>query len=296
MKELEFINYITKKFRSKHPVIEGIGDDAAVVEYTRDKYLLFTCDMIIEGTHFTKAAKPREIGYKAIAVNISDIAAMGGTPKFALVSAGIPRAKGTKFLKEITKGAEGICKAFGVSIIGGDTNASSRTALSVTLIGEVRKKYVARRSGAKVGDLLFVTGALGEGKSKHLNFVPRVKVAKALVENFKISSMMDISDGLAMDLGRIAAKSKVGACVYESLIPLSKKSEPLPGAIFSGEDFELLFTASVAESRKIIKRMLVNNALSVTLIGEITKRSSGVKLIKENGRAITLKPEGFRHL
>ncbi|MFH1381258.1 MAG: AIR synthase related protein, partial [Candidatus Omnitrophota bacterium] len=118
MKELKFIDYITRKFHTKRPVIKGIGDDCAVLEYTKDKYMLLACDMIIEGTHFTKNTHPYQIGYKSMAVNISDIAAMGGIPKYALVSAGIPKKKNTKFLKEITRGIEALAKKFDISIIG----------------------------------------------------------------------------------------------------------------------------------------------------------------------------------
>jgi len=296
MRESEFIDYIAKKFHTKKPIVRGIGDDAAVMDYAPGKYLLFATDMIAEGVHFTAKATPFEIGWKAMAVNISDIAAMGGIPKYALISVGIPRTKDAKFLKEITRGIEKISKKFGIDIIGGDTNRSGKTVINVTLIGEVEKKYLVTRFGAKPGDLIFVTGALGEGKAKHLKFLPRVKVARILVKNFKINSMIDLSDGLQMDLNRLAAASKVGSSVYKSLIPLSDKSLPLERAISSGEDFELLFTASIKESKRIIKRMGKKDDLPVTLIGEVCKRSFGVRLVEESGKARVLKPKGFRHL
>jgi len=305
MKELEFIKYITHKFRAKKPVIQGIGDDCAVLGYTRDKYMLLTSDMIIEGTHFTKKATPFQIGWKAIAVNISDIASMGGIPKHALVSAGIPRNKGMKFLKELTRGIETICRKFDILVIGGDTNSSSKIVVNVTLVGEVKRKHLVTRSGAKVGDLIFVTGALGEGKQKHLSFLPRLREARILVKNFKINSMIDLSDGLAMDLNRLADASNVGARVYKSLIPLSERTLSLRGldienvkaeAISSGEDFELLFTASIKESKRIINRMGRREDLPVTLIGEIVNKRSGVKIVEEEGRVRLLKPEGFAHL
>jgi len=310
MQELEFVKYLTRKFRAKPPVIRGIGDDCAVLEYTRDKYMLLACDMIIEGTHFTKKATPYQIGWKAMAVNISDIASMGGVPKYALVSAGVPRNKGMKFLKEITKGIEKICKKYKILVIGGDTNSSDKTVLNVTLTGEVEKKRLVTRSGAKAGDLIFVTGALGEGKTKHLKFLPRLKEARILVENFKINSMIDLSDGLAMDLNRLAEASGAGARVYESLIPLPaslrllrRRSVPprndargISSAISSGEDFELLFTASVKESKKIIKRMGEKRDLPITLIGEVINKPSGVMLVGEEGRTKPLRAKGFRHL
>jgi len=306
MKELEFVRRIAHKFKVKKPVIHGIGDDCAVLQYTKEKYMLLTCDMIIEGTHFTKKTSPYRIGWKAMAVNISDIASMGGVAKYALVSAGVPRGKGVKFLKEIVNGADAISKKFGVKIIGGDTNASDKTVLNVTLLGEVEKKYLATRSGAKIGDLIFVTGTLGDGETRHLDFLPRIKEARALVTNFKISSMIDLSDGLAMDLNRVAEASNVGARIYRSLIPLAENAPPprkIPPRMtqidefFSrGEDFELLFTASPRESKKIIEQIGEKNNLPVTMIGEVVKKRSGVKLVEENGRVKPLKPVGFKQL
>jgi thiamine-monophosphate kinase len=296
MKELEFIQYLARKFKAARPVIKGIGDDCAILEHTKTGYMLLTSDMIIEGTHFSGKAGPFGIGWKAMAVNISDIASMGGIPKYALVSAGVPPDKGTKFLKEITRGIEAISRKFNIRIIGGDTNASKKTVLNVTLIGEVEKRFIARRDGAKAGDLIFVTGCLGEGKAKHLKFLPRVKEARVLVKNFRINSMIDLSDGLAMDLNRLADASRVGACVYKSLIPLADGSEPGDSAISAGEDFELLFTASLRESKRIIKRMGEREGLPVTLIGEVVKKAFGVQIVGEEGKLTPLKAEGFRHL
>lgn len=296
MNELEFVQYITRRFKAGKPVIKGIGDDCAILQHTKTKYMLLTCDMIIEGTHFSGKASPFQIGWKAVAVNISDIASMGGIPRYALVSAGIPRDKGAKFLKEITRGIETISRKFNISIIGGDTNNSRKIVLNVTLIGEVEKNSVIRRDGARTGDLIFVTGCLGEGKAKHLKFLPRLKEARILARNFRIHSMIDLSDGLAMDLNRLARASRVGACIYKSLIPLSEKSEPLDRAIVAGEDFELLFTASIKESKKIIKRMGRIEDLAITLIGEVVDGRFGVQLIGEEGKIRPLKPKGFRQL
>jgi thiamine-monophosphate kinase len=295
MEELKFIDYLTKKFKTERPVVKGIGDDCAVLEYTKDKYMLLTSDMIIEGTHFKKNATPFQIGWKAMAVNVSDIASMGGVPKYALVSSGIPRNYGMNFLKKITRGIEAVCKKFDISLIGGDTNSSGMIVLNVTLIGEVEKKRLITRSGAKVRDLIFVTGTLGEGRVKHLDFLPRLKEARILARNFKINSMIDLSDGLSLDLNRLARASSVGARVYKSLIPLSEKSKSFEKALSLGEDFELLFTVSQDQAKKIIKRMGEKRDLSVTMIGEIVK-GRGVRLVEEEERARFLKPEGFRHL
>lgn len=295
MKELEFIDYIAKQFKTGKSIIMGIGDDSAVLRHTKKSYLLLTTDMIIEGTHFSKNARPFEIGWKAMAVNISDIAAMGGIPKYALISVGVPKKRGIKFLKEIMRGIKTISKKFKISIIGGDTNSSSKVVLNIMLTGEVEKHCIITRKGARPGDLIFVTGVLGEGKTKHLNFMPRLKEARALVKNYKINSMIDLSDGLSVDLNRLAKISRVGARIHESLLPLSEKSEPPKKAITEGEDFELLFTASRNESKKLIKDMGKTENLPITLVGEVVKKSLGVKLVEESGKLKSLKPKGFKH-
>ena len=294
MKELEFINYISKLLKiGNKKVIKGIGDDCAVLDYTREKYLLFSCDMIIEGTHFLHNVPAYQIGWKSLAVSISDIAAMGGVPRYALISCGIPKSKGTRFLKEIFKGLQDIAGRFNISIIGGDTNLSSKVIVDTTIIGDVEKELLVRRDGAKPGDLIFVTGTLGEGRHRHLTFIPRVKEARMLVERFKINAMIDLSDGLGMDLGRIASASRVGAYIYRSLIPLPDRITSIDRALYGGEDFELLFTASIKESRRIMKHI---GKLPVSLIGEMLPKDCGVMIIDENGKARSLKTKGYRHL
>ena len=296
MKELEFIKYLSSEFRKKSPIVEGIGDDCAVINYGKNKYSLLTCDMIIEGTHFDKKATPFQIGWKAMAVNISDIASMGGIPKYALVSVGVSAKKGIKFLKGISRGIKVLSKKFNISVIGGDTNKSDKTVVNITLIGEVEKRNIIKRSGAKKGDLIFVTGTLGNGENKHLNFIPRVEEARVLTKNFKISSMIDLSDGLSMDLTRLTRASKVGARIYESLIPLPDKEKSIKKAMSLGEDFELLFTASLRESKKIMKQIGRLKNMPVTLIGEVLSEASGVKIVDSEGRARKLIVSGFKHI
>lgn len=264
MQELKFVEYIAKKFKAKRPVVDGIGDDAAVLEYTRDKYMLVASDMIIEGTHFTRKATPFQIGWKSIAVNVSDIAAMGGVPRYALVSLGMPPKRWNKFLK----GIDAICRKFNIQVIGGDTNSATKTVISVTLIGDVEKKRIVRRSGARPGDSIFVTGVLGKGRSKHLTFMPRVKEARNLAAKFKINSMIDLSDGISMDLGRLARASGVGARVYKKNVPAAS----LRDAIHYGEDFELLFTSKAKN-------------LPATRIGEIVCYEARDKNSRGNARA-----------
>jgi len=296
LKELEFIKYIKGKFRYRKPVVKGIGDDCAVVSRGKGTYGLFTADMLIEGIHFKKNTPPFFIGRKAMCVNISDIAAMGAKPEYALISVGASRKKGISYLKGISDGALAAAKKFNVSVIGGDTNASPVTVINVMMTGSVEKKNLITRSGARKGDCLFVTGVLGEGNKRHLTFTPRLREAGILARNFRISAMIDLSDGLSMDLNRLASESRVGARVYRSLIPVREYSErSIENAIYAGEDFELLFAASPRESRKIIKSISGKNGLNASLIGEVTGKSGGVRLVKEDGSSEELKPRGYSH-
>lgn len=295
MNELKFIKYLTGKIKPSKDIVRGIGDDTAVIKYTKDKYLLFASDMIIGGVHFTKNADPFNVGWKAAAVNISDIAAMGGIPKYIVISVGVPGRGNEKILKGITEGAMAVCRKFGVEIAGGDTNFSKNIIIDVSIIGEVEKKNVVRRDGAKEGDLIFVTGKLGDGRNKHLTFTPRIKESRLLVENFKVNAMMDISDGLFLDLSRLCDESKVGSCIYKSLIPVSDKAKSLKDALTYGEDFELLFTMSISEAKKLMRYMGKKFFPDASLIGQITNKSKGINFIDEKLKMTKIKPLGYQH-
>ncbi|MDE2027389.1 MAG: thiamine-phosphate kinase [Candidatus Omnitrophica bacterium] len=241
--EFGLIETLKKHAPVSKAVIKGIGDDAAVLPYSQSRYLLFTTDMLAEGIHFTRRMAPQAIGHKAMACNISDIAAMGGYPTFAVVSIGVPKALPVRFVKEIYQGMERLAKAFNVSIVGGDTIKSDKIVINVALLGLVEKKNLVTRSGARPEDWIFVTGALGGSlkSGHHLNFTPRLDQARFLVRKFKPSAMIDISDGLSGDLGHILKASGVGAFLDYHLIPRNKGAA-LPQALNDGEDFELLFT------------------------------------------------------
>ena len=292
MQELKFIDSLQKRIKTSKDVFKGIGDDAAVINFTKDKYLLFASDMVVEGVHFKKGENPLNIGYKVAAVNISDIAAMGGIPKYITVSAALPRNRTISYRNDIIKGIEKAAKMFGVSIVGGDTVASKLVTIDIAIIGEVKKKHLLLRSGAKKGDQIFVTGKLGQGKKKHLSFIPKVKESQVLVKNFKINSMMDISDGLFMDLYRLTKASNVGAHLYQKDIPMSKYSEQ---ALSYGEDFGLLFTAGKKESEKINKYCSKNKGFKAYNIGEIVDPKIGIKMILSNNKIKNIKPKGYSH-
>jgi len=251
--EFGLIDALKKFAPSSKAVIKGIGDDAAVLPFSKSEYLLFTTDMLAEGTHFTRRMSPQLIGHKALACNISDIAAMGGYPTFAVVSIGIPKNLPVRFVEEMYKGIQLLAQSFNVSIVGGDTIKTDKIIINIALLGLVEKKFLVTREGARPDDWVFVTGPLGNSlkSGRHLNFLPRLAQARFLVEKFKPSAMMDISDGLAGDLNHILKASQVGACLDYASIP-RQRGASLSQALNDGEDFELLFTLAPLKARSLM--------------------------------------------
>jgi len=292
--ELGLIKEISGWLGSDRRAVKGIGDDTAVLKYDRNRYLLFTTDMLIGGVHFKPSrAKAALIGRKALAVNISDIAAMGGVPKYGVVAIGLPPSMKIDFVRRVYMGMKKLADKFDTDIIGGDTNRSDKFVINLSLVGEVKKKNLVLRSGAKPGDTIFVTGRLGGSlkSGRHLSFEPRLKEANFLTKNFKINSMIDISDGLASDLARITESSNVGAVLYEESIPASKGCN-VKNALFDGEDFELLFTALKKDADKILKKWPFK--LKLSEVGRITAAKKTVKL-KSGKKEKNIAGKGFRH-
>lgn len=308
--ELYLVKRIAGKIKNDSSVVCGIGDDAAVLKYRKDKYLLFTCDMLIEGVDFTLSAGPQAIGHKALACSLSDIAAMGGLPKYALISLGLPNKKAGRFtppflrerssmyneragfLDGFYRGVNKLARQFKTNIVGGDLSSSPQIVVDVSVVGTVKKKKLVLRSGAKPGDIIFVSGPLGGSiYGRHLKFIPRIKEANYLVSNYRINAMMDISDGLSLDLYRLCSASKTGAVIYEDSIPLSRDVKSLDEALNMGEDFELLFTLSPKEARRLIK----NSGRVFKAIGEMRERKYGIGLISKKGKERPLEPKGYQH-
>ena len=292
--EFNIIDRIANRVRVSGQVIKGIGDDTAVLRWTRSKYLLFTCDMLVEGRHFLRDAGGFLVGRKSLSASISDIASMGGGPKFCLVSLGAPPSLDIKYVDDLYKGIRDVAKRFDVDLVGGDTVKSENIVINISLLGEVEKKNLVGRSGAKEGDSIFVTGTIGGAfRSKHLRFTPRLREARLLVKNFKIHSMIDVSDGLIADLGHILKKSKIGAVIYEKTIPISKDARDFTSALRDGEDFEIVFTMSKAEGDRLIKRWKFNT--HIARIGEIRRDIKGLYIIGENGKKKKINPIGYDH-
>jgi len=290
--EFGLIERFKSRIRTDPSVVAGSGDDCAVLKWDKQNYQLFTCDMLIEDVDFTAKDAPYLIGRKAIAVSISDIAGCSGKPRYCVISLGLPKNTNLKFVDELFKGMQETAKTYKINIVGGDLSRSDKVIIDVSMLGIARKKQLTLRSGARPGDIIFVTGGLGGSLSgKHLRFTPRLKEAAFLAENFKVNAMIDISDGLAQDLGHILRQSKVGAIIYEALIPLNKEASGLAAALKDGEDFELLFTLSREQAKRLLKKRLP----VFKPIGEIAAKKYGFKLVDKRSRLSNIKSESYRH-
>lgn len=306
MKKLRDIGELKliEKFRSIYKIakhtIKGIGDDAAVIKISgRNELLLFTCDTLVEGIHFLMPDTAGfKIGWKAMGAGLSDIAAMGGEPVSAVISLAMPSGTDAKFVNELIKGINSLAHRFSVDIVGGDTVSSPKAiVISVSVIGIAPREKVVFRSGAKVGDKILVTGALGGSIfKKQFNFIPRIKEAQWLTLHGRINAMMDITDGLSLDLYRLITKSKVGAKLWKESIPISadayKTENAFESALNDGEDFELLIVTSDPE--KLIKKWK-NKNVPLTVIGEITRERGKIKLINKYGKTKRIIPRGYEH-
>jgi thiamine-monophosphate kinase len=297
MKETRFIEEIRKMAgRPGRGVKTGIGDDCAVLGYDDKRYLLWAADMLVQGTHFRRKDGYKKIGRKAVAVNISDIAAMGGVPRYITVSLGIPRYMEKPAVKALYDGIFRICREYGIKVIGGDTNRSGRLVIDVSILGTVEKERLVTRSGAYARDLILITGPVRNGKKEHLRFSPRLEESRFITGNYKVNSMIDVSDGIAMDAARICAESGVGCKIYAGAIPLSGKLS-LEDALYYGESFELLFTMRPREAERLIRDLSAKERKAECfVIGEITGKKQGLRLVDRNGRASNLKVTGYRHL
>ncbi len=290
--EFGLIKRISRHLVSDRSVIIGPGDDCAVLAFNKTHHQLFTCDTIIEGVEFRLTQDPSLIGRKALAVSLSDIAACAGSPRHAVVAMGMPPSMRVDFVDAVVKGMRGIARAFGVNIVGGDISRSRLLTITTSVIGVVEKKRLVLRKGARPDEMVFVTGPLGDSlKGHHLSFTPRVDEARYLAKRYRISAMIDISDGLVQDLHHILAAGSVGAVIYEELIPRRFPSTTLRQALYAGEDFELLFTLPRDDAR----RVMADKASGCILIGHTTGEARRVRLCDRRLRERLLVPKGFTH-
>jgi len=256
MNEFELIEQLTRDLARNQAVVVGAGDDCAVLDLgLPDQLLLFKTDAVVEGVHFLAQTEAEKVGHKALARALSDIAAMAGRPVAAVVTLGLPAGFDAERVQRIYAGMNATARRYGVAIAGGETTTTPHTLLlSVALMGTVERTRCILRSGARPGQAIFVTGALGGSLGgRHLEFEPRLEEGHWLAANFPISAMIDLSDGLAGDLRHLLRASGVGAELLAEAIPISREAKararshpsnksPLMAALTDGEDFELLFT------------------------------------------------------
>ncbi|HEX3150700.1 MAG TPA: thiamine-phosphate kinase [Gemmataceae bacterium] len=290
--EFAYIDWLRKRTPPAAGVLVGPGDDTAVLQPPK-RPLLVTTDMLLEGSCFILAeAGARRVGRKAIAVNLSDIAAMAGVPTAAVVSVGLPRSGGRNLAEELYLGMREMADAFNVPLVGGDTNSwDGPLSISVTMLGEATERGLVLRSGAKLGDWIMVTGPLGGSiRGHHLNFTPRVREALALHQAVDLHAMIDISDGLAKDLHHICEESKCGAVLVAEAIPINE-GVTLENALGDGEDFELVFSVAPADGERLMREQPAPG-IALARIGEIV--AAGYWL-ERGGIRQPLEARGYEH-
>ena len=330
--EFGLINRLTENIQIRNTsTLTGVGDDAAVLSYP-DKKIVVTTDLLTEGIHFNLMYVPlKHLGYKAVVVNLSDVYAMNATPRQITVSLAISSKFSLEAIEELYSGIHLACEKYGVDLIGGDTTSSlTGLTISITAIGEASEDKLVYRSGAKVGDLVCVSGDLG-GAYMGLQLLERENEVFKLNPNqqpqfegydyilerqlkpearsdfqellktlgIKPTSMIDISDGLSSEVLHLCKASKVGCNIYEDKIPLDRQTKdfaeelsinPLVAALNGGEDYELLFTVPIT-SYDLIKK-----EFDITVIGHITPESEGANLITTGGSVVPLQAQGWNPL
>jgi thiamine-monophosphate kinase len=324
--EQSFIDSMTRMSRGAGPrPVTGIGDDAAVLLLPNRAEVLLTTDLMTDGVHFLARRTPgRLLGRKSMAVNLSDIAAMGGVPHSAVVTVGLPRRTAPAYATALARGLAEQARRHGVALVGGDTCAAGSLMVNVALLGLVERGRAVLRSGARAGDALYVTGRLGasaaglavlRGRGRrgaprsasaralraHQDPEPRTAFGRALGATGLATAMIDLSDGLAADLPRLCAASRAGAVVLETVLPIDPAAVQILGpegalraAVTGGEDYELLFTARPGHEPMLaaLSRRL---RLPVARIGQILPRRTGIRLLGRDGRYRPLPRPQFTH-
>ena len=323
---------IPTRSRPSPAVILGLGDDGAILKFPKGRHVVVSTDLLIEQVHFDRrSATFFDIGYKAAAANLSDMAAMGANPATLLVSVALPGRLTFQDWKELYRGLSAPCLTHHVQIVGGDTSSSpSHCFISVTVLGTVKPGCALKRNGAKPGHGVYVSGTLGDSSAgldyltknknqwrarssqshsarhliqRHFHPTPRIALGMLLGTRHWASAAIDISDGLSNDLRHICQQSQVGAMIDSNHLPLSsplkryaqgKKVDPLRWALHGGEDYELLFTVSPQYAKKVegAARRL---SIPITKIGVITSYQSRIRLQDADGHVTALSPSGYDH-
>lgn len=296
----------------------GIGDDAALFRPRAGYETILTCDWFLEGTHFLRDMHPPDaVGWKCLARAVSDVAAMGGVPRCFLLSLALPSLLTGGWLDEFLRGLRRASRRLDCALAGGDTTRGEAVLINVTIIGEARRGQAVLRSGARPGDVLYLSGRIGEAEQglqflkhsrlpasktnpltrKHLYPEPRLALGQWLAAKGLASAMMDLSDGLSSDLPRLCGASRVGASVKTASLPLVRlpaarredKVDPVQLALHGGDDYELLFTVP---QRWVDRIPAAFRGVPLTPIGEIT-RTQEIVLIRPDGKVQPLQPGGW---
>ncbi len=303
--EHEWIHHVRRRVTPSRGVRVGIGDDAAVVETPPGHEMLLTADMLVEDVDFVlEGLDPRALGWKSLAVSVSDIAAMGGKSAHAVVSVGLRNELAGTFADELLMGFLACAERYGVALVGGDTSGTpGQLVINVALTGFVPAGRAILRSGARPNDAICVTGALGGSiLGRHLRAIPRQDEALALVQGCEVHAMIDVSDGLSSDLGHILDASEVGAEIWEDRIPvhadaveLAQKDgiTALEHALSDGEDFELVFCVDDSAARYLERAGI--EGTRVTRIGRITAGLAYVRRPSEGAAARPVERRGYEH-
>ncbi|HKW85617.1 MAG TPA: thiamine-phosphate kinase [Nitrospiraceae bacterium] len=333
--EFGLIRSLSRRFGwTGRSVLRGIGDDAAIIRSPANHLLLLSTDLLAEGIHFDPAtATFEDIGYKATAANLSDIAAMGGVPKHILVAVAVPSSCTSSEIERLYRGLMRACRLYGVELVGGDTSASRQGLfICVTVTGVIEPGQALTRDGANVGDLLYVTGTLGDSQAglnilrtrirakgeageklrdrhlrylieRHLRPTPRIEEGHLLATHRLATAAIDLSDGLSGDLAHMCEQSGVGAEIESTALPLSPacrsyaaahRLDPISLALTGGEDYELLFTVS-PDNRAKLDRLARRTRCRFSCIGTICPKGFGLRVKHRNGSSRRLTIAGYQH-
>jgi len=307
------INYVQSNIKTNSKnVLKSIGDDCAVIKVSPLKFFVITTDTSLLGPHFTNDYSPYEIGYKCLATNLSDIAAMGCNPKYMFMAMTIPSLK-TSWIKSFFKGIKELTDKYDVALIGGDTNKGP-LSISIQVIG-INKHKVLYRSGAKLNDDIYVTGELGSARAalmiknikayakefrslKNALHMPIPRISLGMGLSKFATSCIDISDGIAKDIKNIINESHCGADIFIDKIPVNKiikniipENNYYDAVIGGGEDYELCFTAGINDANKV-KYLSKKHNIKITKIGKITNKSL---IYYENNKRVDIKLKGYDH-
>jgi thiamine-monophosphate kinase len=310
--EFQLIERFTRGFRAGEGVLVGVGDDAAVLRPPPGHDLVATVDAVVEGVHFGSGFSPEEVGWKSLAVNLSDLAAMGARPLWALVALATPRGADPRWLARVGSGIARCARLHHTSVVGGNVTAADQVSVTVTVMGAVRRGRALLRTGARAGDLLLVSGSLGDAalglgpgappalRKRQRRPTPRLALGQAAVGIARAA--IDVSDGLIQDLEHLCRASGVGARVDLDRLPLSRayraltsgRADPHEEALSGGEDYELLL--AVPPARLPALREAARRARTpVAVIGEVESRS-GIRVVKGGGGLYRPRRAGHDHL